>query len=275
MRLVDSHAHLQAERFADDREEVIASARAAGVERMLVPGWDVVSCAASVELARRHTWLRASAGVHPHDAAAQSEDDQDAIESLAGDDLVVAIGETGLDYDRELSPRDVQLASLRRHIGVALATGKPLILHCRSAAGRRDAQDALLRELTAADVGGAEWRERFADRPPGIVHSYSGPVDYAEGMLALGLAVSFSGLVFRRREEASAEVARLVPGDRLLVETDSPYLPPPGANRRRNEPRYVDITARWVAMERDEDPDALGVRLVENYDRIVGGGTAA
>ena len=124
-------------------------------------------------------------------------------------------------------------------------------------------------------MGEGSWRERFGDRPPAVLHSFSGPVDYAERALAMGCAVSFSGLVFRRGEEASAAVAALVPDDRLLTETDSPYLSPPGAPRRRNEPRWVEVTARWLAECRDADPEALGDVLVAAYDRFVGRRPAA
>jgi TatD DNase family protein len=134
--------------------------------------------------------------------------------------------------------------------------------------GKWEAQDALVRELKAAGFGGPASRAAFGDRPPAVVHSFSGPVEFAEQALEMGLAISFSGLVFRRGEESSADVARLVPADRLLVETDSPYLSPPGAPRRRNEPEWVSVTARWVAQQRDRDPESLGERLVEAYDRI-------
>ncbi len=190
--------------------------------------------------------------------------------ALARGPAVVAIGETGLDYDRAFSPRDVQLANLRRHLALALEVGRPVILHCRSARGGRDAQDDLLRELAEAGLGGAQWQERFAGRPAAVLHSFSGPVDYAERALDLGLAISFSGLAFRRGEETSAEVARLVPSDRLLVETDAPYLSPPGAPRRRNEPRWVGVTADWLADRRDDDPHQLGEALVAAYDRTFG-----
>jgi TatD DNase family protein len=183
---------------------------------------------------------------------------------------VVGIGETGLDYDRGFSPREAQLANLRRHLELAWEVRRPLILHCRSKAGLRDAQDALLAELRAAGVGGASWAERFGGRPPAVLHSFSGPVDHAETALAMGCAISFSGLVFRRGEEASASVAAIVPDDRLLTETDSPYLSPPGTDRRRNEPRWVELTARWVAERRGVDPEALGPVLVAAYDRFTG-----
>ena len=181
---------------------------------------------------------------------------------------MVAVGETGLDYDRAFAPRTAQLTNLRRNLRLAFETGKPAILHCRSRAGERDAQDELLAELRAAGVGGSAWRTVFGERPAALLHSFSGPVDYAEAALEMGLAISFSGLVFRAGEEASSVVAHLVPDDRVLVETDSPYLPPPGAPRRRNEPLWVEVTARWLAEWRKVDPEALGDQLVANYDAI-------
>ena len=267
MRLIDSHCHVNAERFEGDADLVLGAARLAGLERILVPGWNVASSERALVLAERMPWLDAAVGVHPHDAANVDDAGWERIVGWASDASVVAIGETGLDYDRVFSPIDDQLRNLRRNLALALATGKPAILHCRSAAGRRDAQDALLAELRGAGVGEAAWREGFGDRPPVIVHSFSGPVDYARAMLDLGAAISFSGLVFRRGEEASAEVAAITPGDRLLVETDSPFLAPPGAPRSRNEPEYVRITAAWVADRRGTTAEAFGATLVAAYDR--------
>ena len=259
MRLVDSHCHLQADRFDEDVDLVIGGARLAGVERILVPGWDVASCGRALQLVDQFPWLDAAVGVHPHDAGNVDDAGWAEIVALAADPRVVAIGETGLDYDRMFSPVLAQMQNLRRNLRLAAETGKPAILHCRSAEGERDAQDSLLAELQA-----------FGSRPPLVlVHSYSGPLGYAEAMLELGAFVSFSGLVFRRGEEASADVARLAPAERLLVETDSPFLSPPGAPRRRNEPEWVGVTARWLAEIRGEDHEAFGDRLVENYDRMV------
>ncbi|MGZ6315039.1 MAG: TatD family hydrolase, partial [Candidatus Limnocylindrales bacterium] len=149
MRLVDSHAHLQADAFAGDRVAVIATAREVGIERLLVPGWDAGSSEAALGLAAEIDWIDAAAGIHPHDAAVATDADWAAIARLAADPRVVAIGETGLDFDRMHSPPEAQLANLRRHLRLALDSGKPAILHCRSAAGRRDAQDALIAELRA------------------------------------------------------------------------------------------------------------------------------
>lgn len=268
MRLVDSHCHLNADRFEGDVETVLGAAQAAGLERLLVPGWNDRSSRRALELVERFGWLDASVGVHPHDAAKVDEAGWAAIVTLAGDPRVVAIGETGLDYDRVFSPIDDQLANLRRNLALALDTGKPAILHCRSAAGRSDAQESLIAELRAAGAGGAAFASAFGDRPAAVLHSFSGPVWYARAALDLGLAVSFSGLVFRGGEGASADAARVVPGDRLLVETDSPFLAPPGGPRSRNEPEWVRITTTWLAERRGIAPDALGDALVAAYDRV-------
>ena len=258
MRLVDSHCHLQADRFDDDVELVVGAARLAGVERILVPGWNAWSSEAALDLCDRFDGLDAAVGVHPHDAAKVDDDEWQAIAARARDPRVAAIGETGLDYDRVFSPILAQLANLRRNLALAIETGKPAILHCRSSTGEREAQDALLGEI-----------RKFGGEPPRVViHSFSGPRDYAQSMVELGATISFSGLVFRSGEEASADVARLTPEDRLLVETDSPFLSAPGAPRGRNEPEWVRLTAEWLAVERDTDPDRLGEALVANYDRV-------
>jgi TatD DNase family protein len=269
MRLIDSHCHLQADRFDADADLVLGGARLAGVERVLVPGWDRASGERSLALADRFPWLDAAVGVHPHDAANVDDAAWRWFVQAAADPRVVAIGETGLDFDRVFSPPESQLANLRRNLALALATGKPAVLHCRSAEGSRDAQDTLLGELRRAGFGARLALAAFDGRAPAIVHSYSGPVDYAEAMLELDLAISFSGLVFRPGEEASAIVARLVPADRLLVETDSPFLSPPGAPRRRNEPEWVAVTARWLAEQRQEEPEAFGEGLVSAYDTVL------
>ncbi len=270
MRLIDSHCHLNADRFADDVDLVIGGARLAGVERILVPGWDVASSERALALADRFGWLDVAVGVHPHDADKVDETGWRQVVGLAQDERVVAIGESGLDYDRVFSPIPAQLANLRRNLGLALDTGKPAILHCRSATGRRDAQDALVDELQAAGVGDGRWVAAFGTRPPAIIHSYSGPLDYARTMIDLGLAISFSGLVFRNGEEASAEAAVQVPADRLLVETDSPFLSPPGAPRKRNEPEWVRLTAAWLAEQRASWAEVLGEELIESYDLAFG-----
>jgi TatD DNase family protein len=259
MRLVDSHGHVNAERFTDDVDAVLERARDAGVERLLVPGWNIASSERALELVERHPWLDAAVGVHPHDAAKVDDDGWRRIVEWADRSEVRAIGETGLDFDRVFSPIPDQLDNLRRNLRLAADLGKPVILHCRSRAGARDAQDALVGEIRAMGEG----------RPPLLVHSYSGPVEYAASMLELGAVLSFSGLVFRRGEEASAQAASMAPIDRVLVETDAPFLAPPGAPRSRNEPEWVRVTAAWLADRQGVAPDELGHALVATYDRLL------
>ena len=275
--MIDAHAHLQHDAFERDLDEVLGRATEAGVDRIVVPGWDAASSQAALDLAQRASGpagptILAAAGIHPHDAASAGGDAWRVIEALAADDAVVAVGETGLDYDRMFSPREVQLENLRRHLTLALRTTKPLIVHCRSGVGARDAQDDLLRELDAAGVGGESWGAAFGGRPSGVLHSYSGPADYGERALEMGLAVSFSGLVFRDGESASEAIAGRVPADRLLVETDAPFLSPRGAPRRRNEPAFVGFTAAWLAEQRRTELVSLERDLAMNFDGIFGAG---
>jgi TatD DNase family protein len=270
VRLIDSHCHLNAERFAGEEEAVLDRARAAGLERILVPGWNVASSERAIELVDRFDWLDVAVGVHPHDAAKVDDAGWRRIVELAADPRVVAIGETGLDYDRVFSPIPDQLANLRRNLALALDTGRPAILHVRSAAGRADAQEAIVAELVAAGFGGAPAAAAFGTRPSAVIHSFSGSVDYARRVLDLGLAISISGLAFRTGEEPTADVAALVPAGRLLVESDSRFLAPPGAPRGRNEPEWDRITAGWVAARRAGADDSAGEALVGAYDAFAG-----
>ena len=265
---MDSHCHVNADRFADDVAAVLDRARAAGVERILVPGWNPASCDRALEIVAEHAWLDAAVGVHPHDAARVDDAAWRRICGQAQHDRVVAIGETGLDYDRVFSPIPDQLANLRRNLALALDTGKPAILHVRSAIGRDDAQEAMVDELVRAGFGSQASVSAFGPgRPPGVIHSFSGSAGYARRVLDLGLAISISGLAFRRGEEATADVVPLVPADRLLVETDSPFLSAPGAPKGRNEPGFVGITSAWVGELRVSAGCGWGAGdLVAAYD---------
>jgi TatD DNase family protein len=267
VRLVDSHCHLNAERFAGEEDAVLERARAVGVERILVPGWNVASSERALDLVARFPWLDASVGVHPHDAAKVDAAGWQQIAQRATDDRVVAIGETGLDFDRVFSPIPDQLANLRRNLELALETGKPAIIHVRSQAGRDEAQAAIVEHLTDMGFGSQRSLSAFGSgRPPALIHSFSGSVDYARRVLDLGLAISISGLAFRAREEPTADVVPLVPPGRLLVETDSPFLSPPGAPRARNEPEWVRITAEWTAARRGVPLEELGEGVVAAFD---------
>lgn len=248
---------------------MLAAAYAGGLERLLIPAWDLPSTHAGLAFARRHG-LRTTSGIHPHVASEVTDAMWAEVCELAREDDVVGVGETGLDYDRGFSPRDDQLLNLRRHIELAYEVAEPLTLHCRSKPGERDAQDDLVRLLREGGAGSPEWLERFDGRPPGVLHSFSGPVDYAQAALEMGFFVAFGGLVFRRGEEASAEAARMVPLDRLLTETDSPYLKPKKVRGSRNQPLNVAVTANWLRDLRGDDPEVFGQALVDNFDLLVG-----
>ena len=270
MRLVDSHCHLNADRFEGDADLVIGGARLAGVERILVPGWNVASSERALALVDRFPWLDAAVGVHPHDAAKVDDAAWAGLAALRADDRVVAIGETGLDYDRVFSPIADQLANLRRNLALALETGKPAILHCRSADGRRDAQDALLEELRAAGVGDARWAAAFGDRPPAIIHSYSGPLDYGREVIDLGLAVELLGprLPARRgglgRGRGARPARSRARGDRFAV---------PGATRRAALAQRTGVGPRHSGMARGAPRRharrSSGPSLVAAYDRAL------
>ena len=271
MRLVDSHAHLQADAFAPDRGAVIAAARDAGVCRFLVPGWDV-------ETSQRRGRARRRGRVHlrgcRHPSARRGAGRRRRLVRRRGACRRPASRRGGRDRAR-LRPRVLAAGRPDREPGTTRrARAGARANRSSSIAGHGPAsttpRTTCCELLESGGIGGAEAVRTFAGRPRAILHSFSGPVSYGERALELGCAVSFSGLVFRRGEEASAEVARLVPDDRLLVETDCPWLSPPGAPRRRNEPRWVEVTARWLAERREADPEALGERLVANFDAILG-----
>ena len=253
MPLVDTHAHLHFPEFAEDLDAVLARARAAGVRAMVTIGTDRDTNPAAVALAERHPEIYATVGIHPHDAAAATEADFDALERLArGCAKVVALGERGLDFCRNLSPRDAQERAFRRQIALARALRKPIVVHCR------DAHAETLQILAGERV----------DEIGGVMHCFSGDVEVATRCLDLGLLISLAGPVTYKNARALPEVARFVPEDRLVVETDCPYLPPHPHRGQRNEPAHVAITAARVAALRGTDPDALGEALTRNAARL-------
>jgi len=252
--LFDTHAHLHFPGFDEDRDAVLARARAAGVRRMVTIGTDGETSRAALALADRHPDVWATAGVHPHDAAESDEAAQAEVERIAAERRVVAIGEIGLDFFRNLSPPETQERVLRRFLALARRLRKPVVLHCRDAHAEIL---ALLGEERVADVGG-------------IMHCFSGDVAIARRCLDLGLLISLAGPVTYPNARALPDVARFVPGDRLVVETDCPFLPPQGYRGKRNEPAYLTITAARVAELRGEPLDDLAVRTTANACRLFG-----
>ena len=255
--VVDSHCHLADAAFDGDRDEVWLRARAAGVAAAIVigAGGGSASNPAAIECVRSRPEerFRAVVGIHPHDARDADANALAEVERLAADPLVVAVGETGLDYHYDNSPRAAQIESLRAHVAIAARLGKPLVIHCR------DAYDDLQRVL----------REESSSAPRGVVHCFTGTAAEARLMLDLGFALSFSGIVTFKSADSLREAARVVPADRLLVETDAPFLSPVPLRGRRCEPAFVVETARFLAGLRGDDLAGLCAATVENAGRFL------
>lgn len=249
MHLVDSHAHLDFPPYDGDREETVARAREAGVVLILNVGADLESSRASVDLAGRYDFIYAAVGVHPHDAKTLTPDALAELHALARQPKVVAIGEIGLDYYRDLSPRPVQREAFARQLALAEELGLPVILHCR------DALDDMLAILRG-------WKGT------GVVHSYSGGPGRLDEVLALGLSVGISGPVTFANAHRLREVAARVPLDRLLTETDCPYLTPEPHRGKRNEPAYVRYVVEAIAGARGVPAETVAQAALENALRL-------
>ena len=252
--LFDTHAHLHFPEFDADREAMLDRARAAGVRRMLTLGTEPESSRAAVALAMGEADVWASVGIHPHDAAGADAAALAEIERLTAEPRVVAVGEIGLDYFRDLSPREDQQRAFRALLRLARRVGKPVVIHCR------DAHEDVLRILA---------EERVTD-VRGIMHCFSGDVAIARRCLDLGLLISLAGPVTYPNARALPEVARFVPADRLVVETDCPFLPPQGYRGKRNEPAYLAITATRVAELRGEPVESMVARMTANACALFG-----
>jgi TatD DNase family protein len=257
--LVDTHAHLDMEAFAGDRETVLQRARGAGVVAILTIGTDEASSREAVALAERSAGLGegfprlyATVGVHPHEAKGAKAETWEALQQLSRQPRVVAWGEVGLDYHYDHSPRDVQQAVFREQIRLARARGLPLVVH------QREAEEDTLRILN----------EEGAEAVGGVFHCYTADAAYARAVLDLGFFLSFAGVVTFKNADALREVARLAPLDRILVETDAPYLAPVPHRGKRNEPAYVRLVAECVAGERGMDLEALAAATMENAKRL-------
>ncbi|NOY12412.1 MAG: TatD family hydrolase, partial [Deltaproteobacteria bacterium] len=230
-QLVDSHAHLDDRKYADDRDATIQRARENNISHILTVGCDLESSAASVALALKYNHIYAAVGVHPHDAAEISTSSLKKLQELLARPKVVALGEIGLDFFRDRSPRDVQRSAFRRQIQLARDVGKPIIVHDRDA---HDEVLQILREEHAAEVGG-------------VLHCFSGDLAMAHKCLELGFYLSFPGTITYPKNEAARTVVKAIPVDRMLVETDCPYLSPQKFRGKRNEPAYVRYTAEKIA----------------------------
>lgn len=252
--LFDTHAHLHFPQFSDDLEAALDRARAAGVHRFVNIGTDVTTSRASIELASTHPEVWATVGVHPHDAAEVTEAELGEIERLAASAGVVAIGEMGLDFFRNLSPREAQERVFRWQLDLCRRLRKPAVIHCREA---HVETLTICAEERVAEVGG-------------IMHCFSGDVEVARRCLDLNLLISLAGPVTYPSSRKLCDVARIAPADRLVVETDCPFLPPQPHRGQRNEPAYLALTAARVAELRGESLEALAHQTTDNARRLFG-----
>jgi TatD DNase family protein len=241
--LIDAHAHVHDRAFDGDRSLVLDRARAAGVAAIVdVGATDGIDGARrAVRLAEENPEVLATVGVHPHDVARMVPEDWEEIRRLCEGPRVVAVGETGLDFYYDHSPRDAQVAAFRRFVALAREVHKPLVVHVRDAHAEAA---AILAEEGAAAVGGQ-------------IHCFTGTAEDARLYLELGFHLSFAGIVTFRNADALREAARIVPEDRLLVETDCPYLAPVPMRGKRNEPAYVRHVAEALARVRGVSEEAL------------------
>lgn len=255
MELIDSHCHLDSEKFDDDREAVIERAVAAGVTQMIAIGTGDgppdIEC--SVRLADRYPMIRATVGVHPHDAIKADDEVYKQLAELLKHPKVIALGEIGLDYHYDHSPRDVQRDAFTEQMRIAADAGKPIVIHTREA--WEDTLELLEKHWKPTGLGG-------------IMHCFSGGPADAQRCLDLGFYLSFAGIVtFPKALELQA-AARMTPADRMLVETDAPFLAPVPNRGKRNEPAFVVETARKVAELRGETLEGVARQTSENLARL-------
>lgn len=253
--LVDSHCHLIGGYKAQDGvETVLARARLAGVGGFIAVATDLVDAPLVLELAAHHPEVQASLGVHPHEASRWDADSGAQLEALLRDSNARFVGETGLDWHYDLSPRDVQEAVFRAHIRIARRLGKPVMVHTRAA------------PLETIRI----LREEGADQVGGVIHCFSEDRAFAELALDLGFHLSFSGIVTFRNAQAIQAVAAWAPEDRILVETDSPFLAPVPFRGKTNEPAYVTHVAAQVARLRGLAPERVAELTTRNLEALCG-----
>lgn len=227
--LIDTHCHIEMKEFDQDREEVLARSRAAGIELLITIGSDLDGTLKGVDMADQYEGIYCSVGIHPHDAKDFTDDTYRLLKDLTKKTKVVAIGETGLDYHYDHSPRDVQRRVFEQHLALAGETGLPMIIHSR------EADDDILRLVRASGISN------------GVFHCFSGDMAMAEQVMAMGFYISLAGPVTFKKARGLHEVAQNVPDDYLLMETDAPYLAPEPFRGKRNEPAYLVHTAQRIA----------------------------
>jgi TatD DNase family protein len=258
---IDSHAHIEGHKFDSDRAEMLNRAREAGLERILAigsgTGPGTYDCA--LKMAEQHDWIFASTGLHPHEASVATAADYDEMSRLAKHPKLIAWGEIGLDYFYDHSPREVQKEVFRRQMELAAEARLPIIIHCRPSNSSENAWDDTLAML----------RQHWATTGlPGILHCFTGDWKRAQAALEIGFYISFAGNVSFPKAESIRETAKQVPLNRMLIETDSPYLAPVPHRGKRNEPGFVVNTAEIIAQLRGSIKEEIGAKTTENFYRL-------
>ncbi len=255
---IDSHAHLEGPKFEGDRAQVLERARQAGLERILAigsgTGPGTLDCA--IKIAEQHDWIYATMGIHPHEAQLATDADFAEMEQLAKHKKVMAWGEIGLDYFYDHSPRDIQKEVFRRQMELARAARLPIVIHCRPTNNSENAWDDTLEML----------RQHWASSGiAGILHCFTGEWKHARAALDMGFYISFAGNVSFPKAENIRASARQVPLDRMLIETDSPFLAPVPHRGKRNEPAFVVNTAETIGGLHGMSKEEIGERTAENF----------
>lgn len=257
--LIDTHSHPQTRPFNGDRAEVLRRAHQAGVGTLIIVGFDPASSRAALDLARAHPNSWATAGIHPHDAAQAAGADFQALEELAADPRLVALGEMGLDFFRNLSPHDVQRQVFRRQLELCARFDLPAVVHSR------DAEDATWEILEAWTH---ERRRAGGTEPFGVMHCYAYGPAAARRYVEAGMLISIPGTVTYRGNERGQEVAQTLPDGSFVLETDCPYLTPQSRRGKRNEPAYLIETRDFVARLRRADPEHINRVTTEAARRL-------
>jgi TatD DNase family protein len=251
--LVDSHCHLDFPDFSAELGAVVARARTAGIGRMVTISTRVKKLPQILAITEQFPEIFCSVGTHPHNAAEEPDVDAETLVALAKHPKIVAIGEAGLDYHYDNSPRDAQAKSFRQHIAAARETGLPLVIHSRDC-------DADMAAILREESGKGAF--------PAVLHCFTGGRDLAFAAIELGHYVSFTGILTFKRSEDLRAIAAALPGDRILVETDAPFLAPLPFRGKRNEPAYVVETAKVLAEVRGISVDELARLTTENFFRL-------
>ncbi|WP_066185725.1 TatD family hydrolase [Gracilibacillus timonensis] len=252
--LFDTHVHLNVSHFDEDREEVLKRAKEAGVEYMVIVGFDHETIPKAIKMAEQYDHIYAAVGWHPVDAIDMTEKELVWLEELADHPKVVALGEMGLDYHWDKSPKDVQKAVFRKQIQLAKKVQLPIIIH------NREATEDIIGVL----------QEEHAEEVGGIMHCYNDSIDYVDTCLDMGFYISLGGPVTFKNATLPKEVAKYVPMDRLLIETDCPFLAPHPNRGKRNEPAYVRLVAEQIADLRGVSYEKLSEQTTENAKRFFG-----